>query len=73
MTLATAKLKLFSQENANEQHRIGYWLWRRNPQCGRRRCFLRGELGRMKDEYDFLTGWGEGIESGCIEDERPDL
>ncbi|QPI18344.1 hypothetical protein POP15_296 [Pectobacterium phage POP15] len=27
----------------------------------------------VKDEYDFLTGWGEGIESGCIEDERPDL
>lgn len=30
----------------------------------------------MKDEYDFLTGWGEGIsseEDWGVFDERPDL
>lgn len=30
----------------------------------------------MKDEYDFLTGWGEGIRSAedvDVFDERPDL
>lgn len=27
----------------------------------------------VKDEYDFLTGWGEGINSGFTEDEHPDF
>lgn len=27
----------------------------------------------MFDEFDGFVGWGEGIESGRIEDERPDL
>lgn len=27
----------------------------------------------MKDEFDGFVGWGEGIDSGCIEDEHPDF
>ena len=34
-------------------------------------CFQR-RIG-MSDEFDGFVGWGEGIDSGCFEDERPDL
>lgn len=31
------------------------------------------ELRQMQDEFDGFVGWGEGIDSGAFEDERPDL
>ncbi|QEA11125.1 hypothetical protein Th1_044 [Salmonella phage Th1] len=29
--------------------------------------------GISNDEFDGFVGFGEGISSGCFEDERPDL
>lgn len=31
------------------------------------------EIRKMQDEFDGFVGWGEGIDSGAFEDERPDL
>lgn len=30
-------------------------------------------MGISNDEFDGFVGFGEGISSGCFEDERPDL
>ncbi|QPI13257.1 hypothetical protein [Salmonella phage vB_SalS_ABTNLsp4] len=30
-------------------------------------------MGSSNDEFDGFVGFGEGISSGCFEDERPDL
>lgn len=30
-------------------------------------------MGISNDEFDGFVGFGEGISSGCLEDERPDL
>ena len=30
-------------------------------------------MGILNDEFDGFVGFGEGISSGCFEDERPDL
>ncbi|UGO56076.1 hypothetical protein JLBYU40_61 [Escherichia phage JLBYU40] len=30
-------------------------------------------IGISNDEFDGFVGFGEGISSGCFEDERPDL